>query len=111
MPFTCLNFEGEQVFVIIQLPDLFSSFQSVFFSSFILYIISSERVMHTCISDHYFVGTLFFFFSSIKVGDRCQVEPGEKRGVVKFVGQAETLGPGFWIGVQYDEPLGKHDGM
>ncbi|KAG5549736.1 hypothetical protein RHGRI_014886 [Rhododendron griersonianum] len=44
-------------------------------------------------------------------GDRCQVEPGEKRGVVKFVGQAEILGPGFWIGVQYDEPLGKHDGM
>lgn len=49
--------------------------------------------------------------ANIKVGDRCQVEPGEKRGVVKFVGQAETLGPGFWIGVQYDEPLGKHDGM
>ncbi|PSR92814.1 Tubulin-folding cofactor B like [Actinidia chinensis var. chinensis] len=49
--------------------------------------------------------------ANIKVGDRCQVEPGEKRGVVKFVGQAETLGPGFWVGVQYDEPLGKHDGM
>lgn len=49
--------------------------------------------------------------SNIKVGDRCQVEPGEKRGVIKFVGQAENLGPGFWVGVQYDEPLGKHDGM
>lgn len=49
--------------------------------------------------------------ANIKVGDRCQVEPGEKRGVVKYVGQAENLGPGFWIGVQYDEPLGKHDGM
>ncbi|KAL3814265.1 hypothetical protein ACJIZ3_015533 [Penstemon smallii] len=49
--------------------------------------------------------------ANIKVGDRCQVEPGEKRGVVKFVGRAETLAPGFWIGVQYDEPLGKHDGM
>ncbi|GFP84609.1 tubulin-folding cofactor b [Phtheirospermum japonicum] len=46
-----------------------------------------------------------------KVGDRCQVEPGEKRGVVKFVGRAETLAPGFWVGIQYDEPLGKHDGM
>ncbi|KAK4477009.1 hypothetical protein RD792_016211 [Penstemon davidsonii] len=50
-------------------------------------------------------------YANIKVGDRCQVEPGEKRGVVKFVGRAENLAPGFWIGVQYDEPLGKHDGM
>ncbi|KAL3843893.1 hypothetical protein ACJIZ3_001296 [Penstemon smallii] len=49
--------------------------------------------------------------ANIKVGDRCQVEPGEKRGVVKFVGLAETLAPGYWVGVQYDEPLGKHNGM
>ncbi|OVA04872.1 CAP Gly-rich domain [Macleaya cordata] len=49
--------------------------------------------------------------AKIKVGDRCEVEPGEKRGVVKFVGRAENIAPGFWIGVQYDEPLGKHDGM
>ncbi|KAI3936404.1 hypothetical protein MKW98_000678 [Papaver atlanticum] len=49
--------------------------------------------------------------ANIKVGDRCEVEPGEKRGVVKFVGRAENIQPGFWIGVQYDEPLGKHDGM
>ncbi|KAJ6839663.1 tubulin-folding cofactor B [Iris pallida] len=47
---------------------------------------------------------------NIKVGDRCEVEPGEKRGVVKFVGTAETLAPGFWVGIQLDEPLGKHDG-
>lgn len=49
--------------------------------------------------------------ANIKVGDRCEVQPGEKRGVVKYVGKAESLAPGFWIGVQYDEPLGKHDGM
>ncbi|KAL8138084.1 hypothetical protein V2J09_004085, partial [Rumex salicifolius] len=47
----------------------------------------------------------------IKVGDRCKVEPGDKRGVVKYVGRAENLGSGFWVGVEYDEPLGKHDGM
>ncbi|VFQ91418.1 unnamed protein product [Cuscuta campestris] len=47
----------------------------------------------------------------IKVGDRCQVEPGERRGIVKFVGRAETLASGFWLGVQFDEPVGKHDGM
>ncbi|KAL3715697.1 hypothetical protein ACJRO7_007437 [Eucalyptus globulus] len=49
--------------------------------------------------------------TNVKVGDRCEVEPGAKRGVIKFVGKAESLAPGFWIGVQYDEPLGKHDGM
>ncbi|XP_076955010.1 tubulin-folding cofactor B-like [Bidens hawaiensis] len=49
--------------------------------------------------------------ANIKVGDRCQVEPGDKRGVVKFVGRAEGLAPGFWVGIQYDEPLGKHDGL
>nr|GMD88465.1 tubulin-folding cofactor B-like [Ipomoea batatas] len=48
---------------------------------------------------------------SKKVGDRCQVELGERRGNVKFVGQAKTLAPGFWVGVQYDEPVGKHDGI
>lgn len=30
---------------------------------------------------------------------------------MKFVGNAENLAPGFWVGIQYDEPLGKHDGM
>ena len=40
-----------------------------------------------------------------QVGDRCEVEPGAKRGTVKFVGRAEALGRGFWVGVQYDEPL------
>lgn len=48
---------------------------------------------------------------SIHVGDRCEVNPGGKRGVVMFVGLAEGLGSGQWIGVQYDEPVGKHDGM
>ncbi|CAN1121120.1 Tubulin-folding cofactor B [Linum perenne] len=49
--------------------------------------------------------------ADMKVGDRCEAQPGEKRGIVKFVGQAEPLGRGFWVGVEYDEPLGKHDGM
>ncbi|KAF3677843.1 Tubulin-folding cofactor B [Capsicum annuum] len=46
-----------------------------------------------------------------KIGDRCEVEPGERRGTVKFVGRAETLAPGFWVGIKFDEPAGKHDGM
>lgn len=51
-----------------------------------------------------------YLCESIKVGDRCEVAPGERRGVVKFVGKADTVAPGYWVGVQLDEPLGKHDG-
>ncbi|KAH7557148.1 hypothetical protein JRO89_XS11G0060200 [Xanthoceras sorbifolium] len=49
--------------------------------------------------------------ANIKVGDRCEVDLGAKRGVVKYVGRAESLAPGFWVGIQYDEPMGKHDGI
>ncbi|GAA0150392.1 chaperone [Lithospermum erythrorhizon] len=62
---------------------------------------SKKQISEDCMKD---------LCANVKVGDRCQVEPGEKRGIIKFVGQAETLSPGFWVGVQYDEPLGKHDG-
>eukprot|EP00897_Mesotaenium_endlicherianum_P001899 jgi/Mesen1/1737/ME000139S00976 len=46
-----------------------------------------------------------------QVGDRCEVDPGGKRGQVAYVGEVEGLAPGFWVGVCYDEPVGKHDGM
>ncbi|KAI8889738.1 hypothetical protein K501DRAFT_237920 [Backusella circina FSU 941] len=49
----------------------------------------------------------------IKVGDRCEVASEDnsmmKRGTVKFIGETKfQVGP--WIGIQYDEPLGKNDG-
>ncbi|KAJ3104726.1 hypothetical protein HDU97_008905 [Phlyctochytrium planicorne] len=55
--------------------------------------------------------------SKINVGDRCQVSPqgGEeedslvKRGTVRFVGQTDVK-PGYWVGIELDEPIGKHDG-
>ncbi|RIA91275.1 CAP Gly-rich domain-containing protein [Glomus cerebriforme] len=53
---------------------------------------------------------------NMKVGDRCEVDFGEgneegfkKRGIVKYVGETKFK-PGYWVGVQYDEPIGKHDG-
>lgn len=49
--------------------------------------------------------------ANIKVGNRCEVDPGGKRGEVKFVGKVDTLAAGYWVGVQYDEPVGKHDGV
>jgi len=45
-----------------------------------------------------------------QVGDRCQINPGGKRGVVAFVGKIPAIAPGWWVGVQYDEPVGKNDG-
>eukprot|EP00052_Salpingoeca_macrocollata_P006833 m.56181 g.56181 ORF g.56181 m.56181 type:complete len:242 (+) comp15684_c0_seq1:151-876(+) len=49
----------------------------------------------------------------MKVGERCEVsvpgKGGPKRGVVKYIGKP-GFQPGWWIGVQYDEPVGKHNG-
>ncbi|KAJ1563299.1 hypothetical protein HK405_002562 [Cladochytrium tenue] len=51
----------------------------------------------------------------ITVGARCRVMPEaaatiEKRGVVAFVGKTKFK-PGYWVGIIYDEPLGKNDGV
>jgi tubulin-specific chaperone B len=46
-----------------------------------------------------------------KVGDRVEVTPGGKRGDVMFVGrELRELPKGWWLGVCYDEPVGKNDG-
>eukprot|EP00096_Caligus_rogercresseyi_P010563 TRINITY_DN389_c1_g8_i1.p1 TRINITY_DN389_c1_g8~~TRINITY_DN389_c1_g8_i1.p1 ORF type:complete len:250 (-),score=80.55 TRINITY_DN389_c1_g8_i1:110-859(-) len=51
--------------------------------------------------------------SSMKEGDRCSITvPGnisDRRGEVKFIGDVHFK-PGIWVGVQYDEPVGKNDG-
>lgn len=47
--------------------------------------------------------------ATIELGSRCEVEGG-KRGLVQYVGKVEGLPMGLWVGVQYDEPVGKNDG-
>jgi len=46
----------------------------------------------------------------MKLGDRCEVTLGGKRGLVTYVGKIPQIAPGWWVGVQYDEPVGKNDG-
>lgn len=46
----------------------------------------------------------------MKVGDRCEVQPGGRRGQVRFLGLVEEIAPGHWVGVQFDEPVGKGSG-
>ena len=46
----------------------------------------------------------------VKVGDRCQVNPGKRRGEVKFIGEVPQLKGGCWVGVVFDEPVGLTNG-
>ena len=43
--------------------------------------------------------------------DRCQVQPGSRRGEIAYIGTIDELGGGgHWVGVILDEPSGKTDG-
>lgn len=44
-----------------------------------------------------------------EVGNRCQVDPGQRRGTVRWTGRLPGK-PGYWIGVELDEPVGSNDG-
>jgi len=47
------------------------------------------------------------------IGDRCEVQPGARRGVLCWKGPGEDygIGNGYWVGVRLDEPLGKNNGV
>ncbi|GMH90290.1 hypothetical protein TrVE_jg4794 [Triparma verrucosa] len=46
----------------------------------------------------------------MEVGNRCEIQPGARRGTVMFVGEIEEIGAGHWVGVKFDEPVGMTNG-
>jgi tubulin-specific chaperone B len=50
--------------------------------------------------------------AGIEVDMRCEVQPGGRRGTVKYVGEVPELANagGYWVGIVFDEPVGKSDG-
>lgn len=50
--------------------------------------------------------------TGIEVDMRCEVQPGGRRGTVKYIGEVPELATagGYWIGIVFDEPVGKSDG-
>jgi len=50
--------------------------------------------------------------NSLKIGDRCEVRvpmQPKRRATIMYVGKTDFK-EGWWVGVKYDEPLGKNNG-
>ncbi|XP_037533671.1 CAP-Gly domain-containing linker protein 3 [Nematolebias whitei] len=46
--------------------------------------------------------------TNVEVGDQVLVA-GQKHGIVRFFGKTD-FAPGYWFGIELDQPTGKHDG-
>ena len=51
-----------------------------------------------------------FVIPDLDPGDRCRIQPGDRAAKVMFIGPVVGMPSGYWVGVQYDEKVGKNDG-
>jgi len=50
--------------------------------------------------------------AGMEVGMRCECQPGARRGEIAYVGEVAGLnGGGHWLGVRFDEPVGRSNGV
>ena len=68
----------------------------------------APSLMYCCVDDVVHVGVESV--EGITVGARCEVNPGKRRGEVKYVGEVPELKGGYWVGVVFDEPVGLTNG-
>ena len=55
--------------------------------------------------------SIHYVIPNLEPGDRCQIQPGNRNACVMFIGTVTGMPAGYWVGVQYDERVGKNDGM
>jgi hypothetical protein len=46
----------------------------------------------------------------LQPGDKCAIHPGDRMATVMFIGPVASMPAGYWVGVQYEEKVGKNDG-
>ena len=56
------------------------------------------------------VDPVHYLVPDLQPGDRCCIQPGDRSGKVMFVGPVAGMPGGYWVGVQYDDKVGKNDG-
>ena len=49
--------------------------------------------------------------SELEEGTRVKVLKSGNEGTVRFIGKVADVAPGFFVGVELDVPLGRHDGV
>ena len=105
------SFEGVQKYVMSEadydnLPENFRKWKKEQMKNNPNLVEQKQAVMYTNKLDPDYLSELA---ATISLNSRCKTSNGS-RGTVAFVGKVIDLGPGFYVGVNLDEPYGNSDG-